>query len=66
MNPNYCGKMMYSESDAKKVVKKSNGSLKGVYYCSSCDAYHTTKQSQTPSRKKWFEENSKKFRNKHK
>lgn len=61
----YCGKMMYSEEEAKRVVKASNGVLRGFYYCDDCDAYHTTKQAQTPARQQWFRDHPKQFRNKH-
>lgn len=61
----YCGKLMYTEEDAKRVVKRSHGKFKGSYYCTDCDAYHVTKQDQHPSRKAWFESHPKQFRNKH-
>ena len=65
LDPNYCGKMMYDEEGAKIKIKKSNGMLKGYYYCNECDAYHTTKQIQSPERQQWFKDNPKLFRNKH-
>ena len=65
MNANYCGKMMYTEDVAKSVVRKSKGILKGMYYCSDCDAYHVTKQVQSPARRRWFESHQKQYRNKH-
>lgn len=65
VSDHYCGKLMYTEEDAKKVVKRSHGKFKGSYYCTDCDAYHVTKQDQHPSRKAWFESHPKQFRNKH-
>jgi hypothetical protein len=61
----YCGKMMYDEDQARKVVKHSKGVLKGFYYCDACQANHVTSQRSSPSRQKWFDVNNKLFRNKH-
>lgn len=61
----YCGKMMYNLKQAKSVVRHSKGTLKGHYFCDECDAYHVTKQEQTPSRQEWFRTHKKNFRNKH-
>lgn len=61
----YCGKLMYTKEDAKKMVSRSNGKFKGSYYCTDCDAYHVTKHKVTAKRAEWFATHPKKFRNKH-
>lgn len=61
----YCGKLMYTKEEAKRVVKRSKGKFQGSYYCTDCDAHHVTKQDQHPSRVAWFESHPKQFRNKH-